>query len=72
MRHGLICLLALGALGGCNGDRPEHRAAMTQRQRDSALGASRLPGASGVAGALKAADSAAARRAQEETAGREP
>jgi hypothetical protein len=37
--------------------RPE----MTQRQRDSAIGESRLPGAQGVRGALKAQDSAQAR-----------
>jgi hypothetical protein len=35
---------------------------MTQRQRDSVIGQSRLPGAQGVEGALSAADSAAARR----------
>jgi hypothetical protein len=44
----------------------------TQRQRDSTLGASRLPGASGVRGALNASDSAAARRAREDTAGQQP
>ena len=35
---------------------------LTERQRDSVIGASKLPGASGVRGALRAADSATARR----------
>lgn len=34
---------------------------LSQRQRDSLIGASRLPGAQGVRGALRAADSARAR-----------
>jgi hypothetical protein len=71
MRYCLVCLL-LAALTGCKADRAERSTPSTQRQRDSAIGASRLPGARGVAGALKAADSASARRAQEEAAGREP
>lgn len=53
-------------------DSAAARAALTQRQRDSAIGASRLPGAQGVTGALRAADSASARRAALEAAGREP
>jgi hypothetical protein len=72
MRHGLICLLALGALAACQGDDAERRPLGSERQRDSAIGASKLPGARGVAGALEAADSASARRAQEEAAGQEP
>lgn len=43
------------------GGRPD---TLTQRQRDSAIGASRLPGAQGVQKALGAADSAAARNAR--------
>jgi hypothetical protein len=35
---------------------------LTERQRDSVIGASKLPGASGVRGALRVTDSAAARR----------
>jgi hypothetical protein len=42
----------------------------TQRERDSVLGASRLPGAAGVRGALRAADSAAARSGRYDSAGR--
>jgi hypothetical protein len=72
MRHCLICLLVLSALTGCGGDHAERRAPKSERERDSTIGASRLPGAQGVGGALKAADSAASRRAQEEAAAQEP
>lgn len=41
-----------------------NRDTMTQRQRDSVLGQSRLPGAQGVTKAMSAADSARARNAQ--------
>jgi hypothetical protein len=37
---------------------------LTQHQRDSVLGASRLPGSRGIRGALEAQDSAAARQAR--------
>ena len=40
------------------------RDSLTRRQRDSAIGASSLPGARGVQGAMHAADSAAARNAR--------
>jgi hypothetical protein len=72
MRHCLMGLVALSALTGCGADHPERQAPKSKRQRDSTIGASRLPGAQGVGGALKASDSAASRRAQEEAAAREP
>ncbi|HEY7460833.1 MAG TPA: hypothetical protein VIC59_03015 [Gemmatimonadota bacterium] len=40
---------------------------MTRRQRDSVIGASRLPGARGVQKALAISDSADARRAREDS-----
>jgi hypothetical protein len=49
---------------GCSSSDSSSRATMTQRQRDSAIGASKLPGAGGVRGALGASDSAAARNAR--------
>jgi hypothetical protein len=56
-----VMMLALAlSLVSCT-DKPDARPPMTQRQRDSAIGASRLPGAQGVRGALRAADSAQAR-----------
>lgn len=59
------CGLAL-ALAGCGGgdtaDVPA-RDSLTQRQRDSVIGASKLPGAQGVRGALSADSAARARGA---------
>jgi hypothetical protein len=46
------------------------RDTMTQRQRDSVLAQSGLPGAAGVGKALRAADSAKARQAQLDSAAR--
>jgi hypothetical protein len=55
-----MCLLLAG--GACaRGENAEPTMDLTQRQRDSAIGASKLPGAHGVTRALGAADSAAAR-----------
>ncbi|HEU4995812.1 MAG TPA: hypothetical protein VFT29_13390 [Gemmatimonadaceae bacterium] len=41
---------------------------MTQRQKDSVLGQSGIPGSQGVNSALKAADSVKARQAQTDSA----
>jgi hypothetical protein len=65
MRFGAILLcLVLAACG--KSQRPSSRTAdtLTRHQRDSMLGASRLPGARGIRGALTAQDSAAARQAR--------
>jgi hypothetical protein len=43
----------------------------TEREPDSIIGASQLPGAQGVRGALRASDSAAARRGREDATGQE-
>lgn len=43
------------------------RDTMTQRQKDSVLGQSQLPGAQGVTKAMRAADSAKARQARIDT-----
>lgn len=59
----LLCLLLLA----CAKPAPSKTAAgdtLTRRQKDSILGASRLPGARGIRGALSAQDSAAARNAR--------
>ena len=54
-----VCLL----LAGCGGQSGSSRAAdtLTERQRDSMLAKSSIPGARGVGAALRAADSASAR-----------
>ena len=65
MRYTALMLCVL--LAACGKARPSGRAAadtLTRRQRDSVLGASRLPGASGIRGALRAQDSAAAQNAR--------
>ena len=49
---------------GCSSPPSSSRNAGSQRARDSTLGASKLPGAQGVRGALRADDSAAARNAR--------
>jgi hypothetical protein len=53
-------------MAACGGGAPPHPPA-DARARDSAIGASQLPGAQGVRGALRATDSAAARRAREDS-----
>jgi hypothetical protein len=49
--------------GACTSESKQARPG-TQRERDSVLGASKLPGAQGVRGAIRAQDSAAARNAR--------
>lgn len=59
-----IGVLAVGLLGcsSAPADAPA-RDREAQRAADSTIGASELPGAQGVSGAMKAADSSAARNA---------
>lgn len=65
--------LLLIVLAGCRADRAQHSTQpMSERARDSAIGASKLPGAQGVNGALRAVDSGAARRAREDSIASEP
>jgi hypothetical protein len=67
MRTGLAALVITACLLACaKGERPAAPAAdtLTQRQRDSAVDASKLPGAQGVGRAQAVQDSAAARNAQ--------
>ena len=64
----IVTTLALGC-GGGQGSAAAGKDSLSQRQRDSVIGASQLPGAQGVRGALRVSDSAAARRDREEGAG---
>jgi hypothetical protein len=59
--HAWAGLLLMVAASGCSPQGTEAPKERSQRERDSILGASQLPGARGVRGALDAADSAAAR-----------
>jgi hypothetical protein len=60
----LTLALAVALVAACSGGKPAKSAAgdsLTERQRDSILARSRIPGASGVGAALRAADSTSAR-----------
>lgn len=62
-------------IAACNNGEetpPPPRDAAAQRAADRTIGASRLPGAQGVQGALKAADSAAARQRQLDSIAKAP
>lgn len=60
-----IIVLVAAVLSGCaKSDGGNDRDTMTQRQKDSVLGQSGLPGAQGVTKAQRAADSAKAHQAQ--------
>ena len=65
----VILVLSLGALGCGEGKPAAGGDSLSSRQRDSVIGASQLPGAQGVRGALRMSDSADARRARESAAG---
>ena len=75
MRRPAIMLCAACVLSACSqkATSPTQRGApLTERQRDSVIGSSRLPGATGVRGALRVSDSAAAQRARLDSASRAP
>jgi hypothetical protein len=54
-------LLALAACSTDNSKQSVNRDTLTQRQKDSILANSRIPGARGVGSAMRAADSVSAR-----------
>lgn len=62
----LSCVALAAAAVACGGDQTaqNRRDTMTQRQKDSVLAQSELPGARGVGMAMEAADSAKARQAR--------
>jgi hypothetical protein len=64
---GALCLLVVAACAR-DDSSANRRDTMTQRQRDSVLAQSGLPGAKGVGNALNAADSAKARQARMDSA----
>jgi hypothetical protein len=65
----LLVVSACSTGGAGNANRTD---TLTRRQRDSAIGASALPGAQGVRGALQAQDSARARNARLDSLARQP
>jgi hypothetical protein len=64
-------LLAVGACGGGSGGSARHAGSdtLTERQRDSILAKSSIPGASAVGKAMTAADSTSARVRAADTIG---
>ncbi|HEY3013150.1 MAG TPA: hypothetical protein VGJ36_10405 [Gemmatimonadales bacterium] len=60
------------AAAGCASPDADTRRAETERKRDSLIGESRLPGAGGVRGALRAQDSAAARNLRVDSVANQP
>jgi hypothetical protein len=71
--HNIGATIVLILIAGCGGeipaDQPEQPT--SQQTRDSAIAGSGLPGADGVGRAMTVADSAAARRAREDSLARE-
>jgi hypothetical protein len=71
----LVTLVALGALacsGGGSSQQTVNRDTLSQRQKDSILAQSKIPGASGVGRAMTAADSTSARVHATDTVGNGP
>jgi len=71
MRAFTLAALVVG-LSACTKDEGDARRDLTQREKDSILGASQIPGAKAVKRTLTSADSAAARQARLDSAEREP
>jgi hypothetical protein len=59
----ILLFIALGILFGCTEDSSDKapKKKLTQRQRDSVLSESKLPGAKAVGKAIEASDTASAR-----------
>ena len=74
LKRGLLiggALLAV-CLAGCAKDEPDARANMTQREKDSLLARSPIPGAKAVGKSMTVADSATARMNRIDSAQQNP
>lgn len=68
-----ILLVAAVAAVACAKDEPDpNKRELTQREKDSILGSSQIPGAKAVNRAMKSADSANARQARLDSAEKAP
>jgi hypothetical protein len=65
-------LVLLVACAACQPSHEGSTPARTERERDSVIGSFRLPGATGVRGALRAQDSAAAQNARLDSLASQP
>lgn len=68
MAKWLLVSSMLVALTACH-SKPAEMPARSERERDSVIGASQLPGARGVQGALRVSDSAVTRQSRVDSAG---
>ena len=71
-RFGLIVAAVAVSATACSKDETETKRDLTQREKDSILGASTIPGAKAVKRAMTSADSATARQSRLDSAEREP
>jgi len=68
MIRGLLLVVSIAVVACSSSDGGNNRDTMTQRQKDSVLGQSGIPGAQGVTKALRASDSVKAHQAQVDSA----
>lgn len=71
-RLGLVVAAVAVGVTACGKGETETKRDLTQREKDSILGASTIPGAKAVKRAMKSADSATARQSRLDSAEREP
>jgi hypothetical protein len=67
-----IATIVIGAVACGKDESDTSKRELTQREKDSILGASQIPGAKAVKRAITSADSAAARQARLDSAERAP
>ena len=72
MKLALLLFSIAACSGGGSSQQTVNRDTLTQRQKDSILAQSKIPGASGVGRAMSAVDSASARVRAADTAGQGP
>ena len=75
MRRAFLAVAAVVLVTSCSKPKAtaaNNRDTMTQRQKDSVLAQSSIPGAKGVGMALKVSDSLKARTASQDSASKEP
>lgn len=72
MQRVLFGLAAAIVMAACGGESEDDRANLTQREKDSILAGSQIPGAKAVKTSMTNADSAAARQARLDSADAEP
>ena len=71
-RMAVLAPLVLLLISAACSPHTHSKRSATERERDSALGASQLPGATGVRGAMRAQDSAAAQNARLDSVAGQP